>query len=82
MASRMRDINNMLKPGSAGETASCFNTNCPMNDVGRRAVRGNWKKLIAGKSYKITYQDRTSVNNLEWFHHSESRNLPQSTNNR
>ena len=52
---------NMLMAGSASETASWFNTNYPMNDMGRRAVRGSRKKLIAGKSYKITYQDRATV---------------------
>ena len=52
---------NMLHSGSATETASWFNENYPMNDMGRRAERNHRRKLIVGKSYKITYQDRSTV---------------------
>ena len=52
---------NMLQSGSATETVAWFNENYPMNDMGRRAVRGHRRKLIVGKSYKITYQDRSTV---------------------
>ena len=52
---------NMLHSGSAVETASWFNENYPMNDMGRRAERNHRRKLIVGKSYKITYQDRSTV---------------------
>jgi hypothetical protein len=51
----------MLKAGSAGETASWFNANYPMADMGRRGVRGNRRKLIVGKSYRIVYRDRLTV---------------------
>ncbi len=32
-----------------------------MNDMGRRAVKGQGRKLFFGKSYKIIYRDRTTV---------------------
>ena len=51
----------MLHSGSPEETVAWFNENYPMNDMGRRAVRGHRRKLIVGKSYKITYQDRSTV---------------------
>ena len=51
----------MLKTGSADETTSWFNANYPMADMGRRGTRGNRRKLIAGKIYKITYRDRSTV---------------------
>ena len=47
--------------GSATETASWFNENYPMNDMGRMAERNHRRKLIVGKSYKITYRDRSTV---------------------
>ncbi|MHB8561624.1 MAG: recombinase family protein [Thermoplasmataceae archaeon] len=52
---------NMLQSGSPEETVAWFNENYPMDDMGRRAVRNHRKKLIVGKSYKITYQDRSTV---------------------
>ena len=52
---------NMLQSGSPKETVAWFNENYPMNDMGRRAERGHRTKLIVGKSYKITYQDRSTV---------------------
>ena len=52
---------NMLHSGSAPETITWFNESYPMNDMGRRAKRNHRRKLIVGKSYKITYQDRTTV---------------------
>ena len=52
---------NMLHSGSAEETVAWFNENYPMNDMGRRAERNHRRKLIIGKSYKITYQDRATV---------------------
>ncbi|MCL4359104.1 MAG: WYL domain-containing protein [Candidatus Thermoplasmatota archaeon] len=52
---------NMLYSGSATETVSWFNENYPMNDMGRRAERNHRRKLIVGRSYKITYQDRSTV---------------------
>ncbi len=51
----------MLKAGSPGETASWFNANYPMADMGRRGARGNRRKLAAGKSYRIVYRDRSTV---------------------
>ena len=38
-----------------------FNENYPIDDMGRRAERNHRKKMIVGKSYKITYQDRSTV---------------------
>ncbi len=52
---------NMLHSGSPEETVAWFNENYPMNDMGRRAERNHRRKLIAGKRYKITYQDRSTV---------------------
>ena len=52
---------NMLQSGSPEETVAWFNENYPMDDMGRRAERGHRTKLIVGKSYKITYQDRSTV---------------------
>jgi predicted DNA-binding transcriptional regulator YafY len=52
---------NMLHSGSAEETNSWFNESYPMKDMGRRSKRNHRKKLIVGKSYKITYQDRSTV---------------------
>ena len=52
---------NMLHSGSAEETISWFNENYPMNDMGRRAKRNHRRKLIVGRSYRITYQDRSTV---------------------
>ena len=52
---------NMLHSGSAEETISWFNENYPMNDMGRRAKRSHRRKLIVGRSYRITYQDRSTV---------------------
>ncbi|MHB1708062.1 MAG: WYL domain-containing protein [Thermoplasmataceae archaeon] len=52
---------NMLHSGSPEETVAWFNENYPMNDMGRRTVRGHRRKLIVGKSYKIKYQDRSTV---------------------
>ena len=51
----------MLKAGSVDETASWFNANHPMRDMGVRGARGHRRKLIAGKSYRITYADRSTV---------------------
>ena len=51
----------MLQSGYVTETVSWFNNNYPMNDMGRRTERNHRKKLIVGKSYKITYQDRSTV---------------------
>ena len=52
---------NMLHSGSTAETVSWFNENYPMNDMGRRAERNHRKKLIVGRSYNITYRDRSTV---------------------
>ena len=52
---------NMLHSGSPEETVSWFNENYPMNDMGRGAERNHRRKLIVGSSYKITYQDRSTV---------------------
>lgn len=52
---------NMLHSGSASETITWFNESYPMNDMGRRAKRNHRRKLVVGKSYKITYQDRSTV---------------------
>ena len=51
----------MLRAGNVGETASWFNKNYPMPDMGRRGARGNRRKLIVGKSYRTVYQDRSTV---------------------
>ena len=53
---------NLLRTGSTSETISWFNVNYPMNDMRRRAVRDHGKKLIVGKSYRITHRDRATVN--------------------
>ena len=52
---------NMLHSGSAMETISWFNENYQMNDMGRRAKRNHRRKIIVGKSYKITCLDRGTV---------------------
>ncbi len=52
---------NMLHSGSVSETITWFNKSYPMNDMGRRAKRNHRRKLIVGKSYKIIYQDRSTV---------------------
>ncbi|MCL5989685.1 MAG: hypothetical protein M1166_05080 [Candidatus Thermoplasmatota archaeon] len=52
---------NMLHSGSAMKTISWFNENYQMNDMGRRAKRNHRRKIIVGKSYKITYLDRSTV---------------------
>jgi hypothetical protein len=52
---------NILRSGSAEEMVSWFNGSYPMNYMGRRAKRNYRRKLVVGKSYKITYRDRSRV---------------------
>ncbi|MHB1440455.1 MAG: WYL domain-containing protein [Cuniculiplasma sp.] len=52
---------NMLNSGTPKETVAWFNENYLMNDMEGRAVRNHRTKLIIGKSYKITYHDRSTV---------------------
>lgn len=51
----------MLQSGTIDGTARWFNQNYPMSDMGRRADRNHRIKIVVGKSYKITYQDRNTV---------------------
>ena len=52
---------NMLHSGSAQDTTAWFNENYAMKEMGRRAERNHRTKIIIGKSYRITYQDRNNV---------------------
>ena len=52
---------NMLSSGKIEETARWFNGSYPMNDMGRRAERGNRVRVIVGRSYRITYLDQDTV---------------------
>ncbi|MEM4068151.1 MAG: hypothetical protein QXV17_14970 [Candidatus Micrarchaeaceae archaeon] len=52
---------NILHSGTVQDTTSWFNENYTMKEMGKRAVRNHRIKIIAGRRYKITYQDRNSV---------------------
>ncbi len=52
---------NMLHSGAQEEAISWFNENYPMSDMSRRSTRNSRRKLVVGRSYKITYHDRTTV---------------------
>ena len=51
----------MLASGDMEETARWFNRSYPMNDMGRRAKRGNRVRVTVGRSYRITYLDHNTV---------------------
>jgi hypothetical protein len=52
---------NMLASGDIEDTGKWFNSSYPMNDMGRRAKRGNRVRVIVGRSYRITYLDHDTV---------------------
>ncbi len=47
--------------GSASESISWFNESYPINDMCRSAERNHRRKVSVGRSYKITYQDISTV---------------------
>ena len=52
---------NMLASGGIEDTARWFNNSYPMNDISRKAKRGNRLRVIMGRSYSITYLDHDTV---------------------
>ncbi len=52
---------NMLASGDIEDTARWFNSSYSMNDMGRRAERGNRVRITVGRSYRITYLDHDTV---------------------
>ncbi|MEM3455348.1 MAG: hypothetical protein QXT72_02170 [Candidatus Micrarchaeia archaeon] len=49
---------NILHSGTVQNTTSLFNENYTMKEMGKMAMRNHRIKIIAGRRYKIIYQDR------------------------